>query len=301
MPSWPPASSISCATRPCRPRESRTCSRRSPRSPRAISWQIPTLGHAGDGNLHPIILFAGDDPAQQAAADAAHEELTAAALALGGTITGEHGIGSEKRHQMAHRFRPAEIAAMRAVKAAFDPAGLLNPGMVLPEPTAEEPSLPRFAALYARSSRTGGTGRRWSPSSPGAQTPPVEVPAIMVDADNRTVTVAAATPLGAVHAELARYSLETSLPNVPDTVGAVVTSDDAARGVVRNTLLAVHATLPDGSPVRFGGSTVKDVAGYDLKRLFTGSGNRFGTLHEVTLQVRARRHETARAPGGGPA
>jgi glycolate oxidase len=121
----------------------------------------------------------------------------------------------------------------------------------------------------------------------------------VVDADNRTVTVAATTPLGTVHAELARHGLETSLPNVPDTVGAVVAGDDAARGVVRNTLLAVHATLPDASPVHFGGSTVKDVAGYDLKRLFTGSSDRFGTLHQVTLQVRARRHETARAPVGG--
>jgi glycolate oxidase len=263
--------------------------------------EIPTLGHAGDGNLHPIILFAGDDPAQHAAAVAAHEELTAAALALGGTITGEHGIGSEKRHQMAQRFRPAEIATLRAVKVAFDPAGLLNPGMVLPEPTAEEPSLPRFAAAMREVLADRRHDRRWSVSPPVAQTPPAEAPAIVVDADNRTVTVGATTPLGTVHAELARYGLEMSLPNMPDTVGAVVSSDDGARGVVRNTLLAVHATLPDGLPVRFGGSTVKDVAGYDLKRLFIGSGNQFGTLQAVTLQVRARRHETARAPVGGSA
>jgi glycolate oxidase len=233
------------------------------------------------------------------AADAAQEELTAAALALGGTITGEHGIGSEKRHQMAHRFRPAEIAAMRAVKAAFDPAGLLNPGMVLPEPSAEEPSLPRFAAAMREVVADRRHDRRWSPTSPDAQILPSEASAILVDANNRTVTVAAITPLGAVHDELARHGLETSLPNVSDTVGAVVTGDDTARGVVRNTLLAVHATLLDGSSVRFGGNTVKDVAGYDLKRLFTGSGDQFGTLIEVTLQVRARRHETARAPVGG--
>ena len=92
---------------------------------------IPTLGHAGDGNLHPVILFDGDDPAQRVAAAQVHEELTAAALDLGGTITGEHGVGSEKRHSMAQRFRPAEIAAMRAVKTAFDPAGLLNPGILV--------------------------------------------------------------------------------------------------------------------------------------------------------------------------
>jgi glycolate oxidase len=250
--------------------------------------EISTLGHAGDGNLHPVILFAGDDPAQHAAAERAHEELTAAALALGGTITGEHGIGSEKRHAMAQQFRPAEIAAMRAVKAAFDPAGLLNPGIVLPEPTAEEPSLPRFAAAVRQAVDRRRNDHPWTAPIPVTPHPSMDRTAMTVDAENRTVTVGAATPLRALHDTLAAHDLDSPLPNDDATVAVVVTGNSTARPVVRDTLLAVRAVLPDGPPVRFGGSTVKDVAGYDLKRLFIGGVALFGTPQDVTFQVRAK-------------
>jgi glycolate oxidase len=251
--------------------------------------EISTFGHAGDGNLHPVILFTSDDPAQHAAAERAHEELTSAALALGGTITGEHGIGSEKRHQMAHRFRPADVAAMRAVKAAFDPAGLLNPGILLPALLPEEPSVPQFSAAIREAVEDRRTHRAWKAPIAGLASSLTERNSVTVDAGNRTVTVAAAVPLAALHDALARHGLSSSLPDDGARVGAVVTGDALARAAVRDTLLAVHATLPDGTSVRFGGSTVKDVAGYDLKRLFIGSGSQFGTLRTVTLQVHVRK------------
>ena len=246
---------------------------------------IPVLGHAGDGNLHPIILFYGDDSGQSAAAVRAHEELTTAALALGGTITGEHGIGSEKRHAMAQRFSPAEIAAMRAVKAAFDPLELLNPGILLPPPPPDEPGLPQFAGAMEEVMRARHTERPWTASMMGTPSSAGESAMIAVDAENRTVTVSAATPLSVLHEALAAYGLQSPLPSTGQTIGALVSRDNSARAAVRDTLLAVRATLPDGPMVRFGGSTVKDVAGYDLKRLFIGSGSLFGALQEVTLQV----------------
>ena len=91
---------------------------------------IVNVGHIGDGNVHPTSVFDANDPAQRAAAYAADNEIVERALALGGTLTGEHGVGSAKRHQMRRRFTQAEAAAMRAVKRAFDPAGILNPGKV---------------------------------------------------------------------------------------------------------------------------------------------------------------------------
>ena len=225
-----------------------------------------------------MILFDSADPVQRAAATQAHEDLTAAALELGGTITGEHGVGSEKLHSMRQRFRPAELAAMRAVKTAFDPAGLLNPGILLPPLSPGEPTLPQFAAAARQMVDARRHDRAWAvPSTPTPEATGAP-DAIMVDTDNRTVTAAATTPLPAFHATLAAHGLRSSLPTTATTLGAVVTADPTARSMVRESLLGVRAMVPEGVPVHFGSSLLKDVAGYDLKRLYIGSGHLFGLL-----------------------
>jgi glycolate oxidase len=88
--------------------------------------------HAGDGNLHPLILFDANDPDQLHRAELFGADILETSVALGGTITGEHGVGVEKLASMCVQFSPEERAAMLALKAAFDPAGLLNPGKVIP-------------------------------------------------------------------------------------------------------------------------------------------------------------------------
>ncbi|MCA0176747.1 MAG: FAD-binding protein [Proteobacteria bacterium] len=88
--------------------------------------------HAGDGNLHPLILFNAADADELQRAQALGDDILQTALALGGTITGEHGVGVEKLGAMCLQFSDAERAQMAALKAAFDPDGLLNPGKVLP-------------------------------------------------------------------------------------------------------------------------------------------------------------------------
>lgn len=99
---------------------------------REFDLPIVAFGHAGNGNLHANILFDPDDGAQSARAQAALPRLFALTLSLGGTLSGEHGIGVAKRDFMAEAFDPPTLAAMHAVKAAFDPDGILNPGKVLP-------------------------------------------------------------------------------------------------------------------------------------------------------------------------
>ncbi|KAB7773504.1 FAD-binding oxidoreductase [Xanthomonas sp. LMG 12462] len=93
---------------------------------------IVAFGHAGNGNLHVNIMYAPDDAAETARAQAALPRLFALVLSLEGTLSGEHGIGVAKRDYMDQAFNAATLDAMRAIKRALDPDGILNPGKVLP-------------------------------------------------------------------------------------------------------------------------------------------------------------------------
>ena len=88
--------------------------------------------HAGDGNLHPLILYDANVAGELERTERFAAELLELCIEVGGTITGEHGVGIEKINQMCTQFAPAELAQFRALKAAFDPPGLLNPGKMVP-------------------------------------------------------------------------------------------------------------------------------------------------------------------------
>ena len=88
--------------------------------------------HAGDGNLHPLIMYDANQPGELERATAFGGEILELSVRLGGTITGEHGVGVEKVDLMAAQFTPAEISAFHRLKAAFDELGLLNPGKGIP-------------------------------------------------------------------------------------------------------------------------------------------------------------------------
>jgi glycolate oxidase len=90
-----------------------------------------TFGHAGDGNMHPTFVWDRGDAAAEARAQAACEELYAAAKALGGTLTGEHGIGAARRPFLEAQVGTAAVEVMRSIKDALDPLGILNPGKVV--------------------------------------------------------------------------------------------------------------------------------------------------------------------------
>jgi D-lactate dehydrogenase len=99
---------------------------------REAALAIVCFGHAGNGNLHVNILYDPGDAAQCAQADAALARVFALTVSLGGTLSGEHGIGLAKRAFMPQAVSPATLALMREVKRAFDPDGILNPGKLLP-------------------------------------------------------------------------------------------------------------------------------------------------------------------------
>jgi len=94
--------------------------------------RCPNVFHAGDGNLHPLILFDANDPDQLHRTEQFAAEVLEKCVEVGGTITGEHGVGVEKINQMCVQFGAPELALFHAVKSAFDPHGLLNPGKAIP-------------------------------------------------------------------------------------------------------------------------------------------------------------------------
>jgi glycolate oxidase len=94
--------------------------------------RCPNVFHAGDGNLHPLILFDANDADQLRRTELFAGEVLEKCVEVGGTITGEHGVGVEKINQMCVQFGPEEIVAFQAVKRAFDADGLLNPGKNIP-------------------------------------------------------------------------------------------------------------------------------------------------------------------------
>jgi len=96
--------------------------------------QIPVFGHAGDGNLHPNILCDRRDKEEMVRVKLAAREIFEAAVALGGTLSGEHGIGLLKKQFLELDLGPEAIGIMRKVKDAIDPLGIMNPGKIFPDP-----------------------------------------------------------------------------------------------------------------------------------------------------------------------
>lgn len=251
---------------------------------------IMVAGHAGDGDLHPTTFFEQDNPHAPAALEAANNEIIEAALSLGGTITGEHGVGTEKRQFMTKRFTPVEIAAQRAIKRAFDPTQRFNPGIMLPDLSPEEPPVDAFeAAVGAALARHIGSDALTATAQPSFETA-VDDATVDVNTANLNLVVGAAVTLADLLTELSDRGV--TCPAIPATathrtVGELIAAATGEeRLAVRHALLGLEVVLPDGQAhARFGGQNMKDVAGYDTKRLFIGSRDAFGAITSAVFKI----------------
>jgi glycolate oxidase subunit GlcD len=272
--------------------------------------------HAGDGNLHPCILCDPKNAAQMERVFAATHEIVAICIAKDGSITGEHGVGIEKRQHMPAMYSAAELAAMRDVKLAFDPDGLLNPGKVLPDdlpeavcaapvlltgdvmaPRSVEEAAAILAACTAEQRRVRiASSVKISPKS-------LDAAALLLSAhelrgvrtfapDDLYVTVGAGTPLAELAEFLTGHGFQApfAAPWPDATVGGLLATNLNAPlrmryGGWRDNVLAVQAALPDGRAIRAGRPVVKNVAGYDLVKLFIGAHGKLGMMTALTLKL----------------
>ncbi|HYN85699.1 MAG TPA: FAD-linked oxidase C-terminal domain-containing protein [Pyrinomonadaceae bacterium] len=350
---------------------------------------VANVFHAGDGNLHPYICFDARRAGEVERVKEAGREIMEACVRAGGTITGEHGVGLDKKDYLPLVFSDVALDAMARVRAAFDPDGLCNPGKVIPAPLGcgEGRAVARALALEDAAGGRPADARSATPSTPN-ETPTREVSSSTVtrrasdagarefDADDASHALARVVgaenvrrvgdsievgPASAAEAcEVLRVAAREGWPVVPKGAGAwpdagrartrgsllvstsrltrvvehepadlVVTAEagltlDALNaelrrarqwlaldppGGARATLGGVVATglggaqalgygrprahvlgmrvaLADGREARFGGRVVKNVAGYDLPKLFAGSFGTLALILDVTFRLR---------------
>jgi glycolate oxidase subunit GlcD len=351
--------------------------------------RVANVFHAGDGNLHPFICYDSRDSDEVRRVKEAGREIVETCVRAGGTITGEHGVGLDKSEYLPLVYSPETLDAMLRIRAAFDPAGLCNPGKVIPAPPGcgearaavrtarrdretEVPPLPETpklttatpvlapmpapaqaqAGTQLRAGKVHGTARRAEHEA--ANLSIVESPAsaaevarvllgaheaggrIVVIGSRQSAGVSAGESAGESTGEAAagRVYLSTERMNrlvehepadLVATAEAGMTLDEfnervglagqwlpldapdgesetlgslVARGLggpqafgygpPRRHVLGMTVSLPDGGTIRAGGRVVKNVAGYDLCKLFAGSRGTLGVIIDLTFRLRPR-------------
>jgi glycolate oxidase len=266
------------------------------------------LFHAGDGNIHPNIVFDERDAELTARVKSAGHEMLQACVELGGSLSGEHGIGLDKRDAMAWLFTPETLALFGRVKDAFDPAHLANPDKMFPLPGAETagpgylrpPSTPLGehalllvekvkAAPKVAAFRVRGASTRLTDATPdGAVELLTAGMSRIVDLDkkNLTLTVETGISLHGLHGEVEKQGFRLRLPKAGGTLGGLLATRPWPG--IREDLLGMRMLLAGGDVVELGGKVVKNVAGYDLPRLVLGSWGTCGVILEATFKLHAR-------------
>jgi glycolate oxidase subunit GlcD len=275
--------------------------------------------HAGDGNLHPLILFDSRDAGQLERVHRVGREIMQACVALGGTITGEHGVGLEKMTAMRLVFSEEDLEVQRFLQRAFDPLGLLNPGKVIPPPEEPQPGdraagdrpLPPDGAerkIADRIRSAVNDGRALQPrgcgtlvdygNAPGLDTEALSstdlAEIIELDTANQVVTAGAGMRLGDLQRLLAER--RQWLPLRPPfairnrSLGGVVAlglggPERVGYGAPRDLVLGLQFVDARGRLINTGGRVVKNVAGYDLTRLMVGSAGTLGFITRVTFRI----------------
>ena len=269
--------------------------------------------HAGDGNLHPLLLFDSRDSDQLRRVHRAGHEIMQQCAALGGTITGEHGIGMEKTEAMRMIFSEDDLDFQRRIRRAFDPDDLLNPGKIVPAPengkSEEQGSVSPGEAEEACETirRAAEKGLALLPSGAGTRadfgnySPRETIPLrsdrlagiIEHDPANQLVIAGSGTPLAAVQDALIEAGQWLPIRPPPGnrvSLGGVVAlaacgPERLRYGAPRDLLLGLKFISGSGRLISAGGRVVKNVAGYDVTRLMTGSAGTLGFLTELTMRV----------------
>lgn len=245
---------------------------------------IAQMAHAGDGNAHPHLLYYPDEEKIQQRLHDATLQIFKVALELGGTISGEHGIGLEKKAYMGMQFSSVDLAFMKKIQKAMDPTGILNPGKIFPSREEAETTDLIQGSQGIHQTETG-PGRSIEYAGPGQ--------ILEFIPDNLTIKVRGDTPLWKVQATAA--TINAFLPLCTHTQGNDTMSllmetgargnDAFALGSLKEYIYGLEFTTWSGEWISTGGHTAKNVAGYDLTRLLWKSMGTIGSIQTLTLKL----------------
>jgi glycolate oxidase subunit GlcD len=279
--------------------------------------------HAGDGNLHPLIFFDSRDADQLKRVKKAGWEIMEVCVELGGTISGEHGVGLEKINAMRLIFSEQDFAAQRGLQQAFDPDKLLNPGKVIPasdqkEKTGEAQSRRKIISakteiaaekeIIEKIQSAAANGNALLPTGCGTFPHFGNLPnraceflnsadlneIIEFDPYNQFVSVEAGVPLDVLQRQLSDQNqwlpVRPSLSVQDHSIGGVMAlaacgPERMHYGAPRDLVLGLRFMNGSGQKISTGGKVVKNVAGYDMTRLMIGSAGTLGLITEVTCRV----------------
>ncbi|MCF8093657.1 MAG: FAD-binding protein [Desulfotignum sp.] len=283
--------------------------------------RVGNVFHAGDGNLHPLLLFDSRNPRELDMVHRAGWDIMAACVSLGGTISGEHGIGKEKQAAMHMIFSHDDLAAQRLVKQAFDPHQRINPDKIIPLPypqggpfllnrpggmsasgVSAAADAIQAAAEAGRSVLITGTGCFANACHlSSTDTTPVSTlgmtDIIEYDPANQFITAGAGMSLSSLQQVLGKNN--QWLPLRPPWRGEIITTGAVAAtgvsgpermryGAPRDLALGLRYLDSRGRIIAAGGKVVKNVAGYDMTRLMIGSYGGLGMITEITWKVVTR-------------
>ncbi len=259
--------------------------------------QASLLFHAGDGNFHPHVLFDQRNKLQTRSATRVLHEILKTCVSCGGTISGEHGIGVEKRAVMATQYEADTLALFQKIKHTLDPQNLANPLKILPQNFKEKakpaaPLPPEIAALQTQLLAWQQahmpfviTGRNTHLKTTHSAVLSARTlnQIIEIDTANYTVTAQAGVPLSTLRTALQKACVYSRLPDAKGTLGGLFCGGTLPS--FYSQVLGVEALLRDGSYVRYGGKLMKNAAGYPLTRLFAGSQGTFGLVTQLTFKI----------------
>lgn len=269
--------------------------------------QAGLLFHAGDGNFHPHLLFDQRNQLQTIQTTRVLREILKICVDEQGTLSGEHGIGVEKRALMAYQYDAATLSAMAHIKHALDPQNLSNPLKILPYEFTEKARESMALRLnvqvlqdallsFVRSKKSFficGQNTQLKTKHSAVLSAETLQEILEIDTANYTVTAQAGVPLSTLAKALRKAGVYSILPDSKGTLGGAFCSGNFPEFYAH--VIGIEALLPDGSCIHYGGKLMKNAAGYCLARLLAGSQGTLGLVTQLTFKVFASAQKIAKA------